>query len=114
MVFDQKVSKLRIAAGNLDADDPLWDLKLSYGDGIAGRAYKMNTARLFIKAKSKQNRIPFYYTDGKNPPTDTGDEIKEEVVISFPLSHPDESDVTLGILNISSRRQDSRLVALTD
>ena len=115
MVFDEKTSKLRIAAGNLAADDPLWDMQLSYGDGIAGRAYKMNSTRLFIKAVSKLEKIPFYYTDGTGgAPTDTGDEIMEEVIISLPLSPPDVPDVTFGVLNISSTKQDSKLVNLTD
>jgi 3',5'-cyclic AMP phosphodiesterase CpdA len=115
MVFDRALGKLRIAAGNYKADDdPRWGVQLSYGDGIAGRALKMNTTRLFIKAKAQQNGLPFYYADGTDKaPTDTGDEIREEALISLPLSHPDESHATFGIINISSDRQDSRLVNLT-
>jgi 3',5'-cyclic AMP phosphodiesterase CpdA len=115
MVFDPKLNKLRVAAGNFKENDPRWNVELAYGDGIAGRAYKMNSARLFVKAKSKQNGIPFYYTDGTgDAPSDTGDEIMEEALISLPLSHPDEALATFGILNISSHRRDSRLVNLTD
>jgi 3',5'-cyclic AMP phosphodiesterase CpdA len=115
MVFDRNRCKLRIAAANLDEADQQWKTELAYGDGIAGRAFKMNTVRLFIKAKSKQNRIPFYYADGTgNAPSDNGDEIKEEALISLPLSHPDEPQTTFAVLNISSRKRNSKLVDLTD
>jgi hypothetical protein len=115
MVFDKKTCKLRIAAGNLDTDDPLWTVQLCYGDGIAGRSYKMNSPRLFIKEKSKQFENPFYYTDGTgNAPTDTGEEITEEVILAVPLSPPALPHVTFAVLNLSSRRKDSGLLGLTD
>jgi 3',5'-cyclic AMP phosphodiesterase CpdA len=115
MVFDPALRKLRVAAANFEHDDPRWGVQLSYGDGIAGRALKVNTVRLFIKARSKESWIPFYYTDGKdNAPTDTGAEIREEALISFPLSHPDIPASMFGILSLSSERPDSGLVNLTD
>ncbi|MEZ0031273.1 3',5'-cyclic AMP phosphodiesterase CpdA [Bradyrhizobium japonicum] len=114
MAFDRSLGKLRIAAANFADSDLRWKTQLSYGDGLAGRAFKMNSARLFIKAESIRNRIPFYCTDGESTPTDTGGEIEEEALISLPLSHPDMPKSTFGILNLSSRRLDSRLVTLTD
>jgi hypothetical protein len=75
----------------------------------------MNSTRLFIKAESKQNKIPFYYTDGTgNAPTDTGNEIREEVIISLPISPPDLANATFAVMNISSTKQDSKLLNLTD
>jgi hypothetical protein len=47
------------------------------------------------------------------PPTDNGDEIKEQALISLPLSHPEQPETVFGVLNISSRRESSRLVDLT-
>jgi 3',5'-cyclic AMP phosphodiesterase CpdA len=114
MVFDQKTKKLRVVVANYPAGDSRWDAELSYGDGIAGRAYKMNTVRLFVKKKAIIDGTPFYYVEGTGkPPTDNGDEIKEQALISLPLSHPEQPETVFGVLNISSRRESSRLVDLT-
>jgi len=115
MAFDPQDKKLRVAAANFHPDDPQWDHTLDYGDGIAGRAYKMNRVRLFVKARTVANDTPFYYvlTSGEAL-SDSGSEIPVEALLSLPLSHPDQPEKVFGILNISSSQASSNLVDITE
>jgi hypothetical protein len=115
MVFDPDIRKLRVAAANVNREDKRWSLLLAYGDGLAGRAYKMNRFSLFVKARAVANKTPFYHiplTGG--PVSDDGKEIAEAAILSFPISHPSQPDTILGILNVSSDLSSSRLVDITE
>jgi hypothetical protein len=114
MAFDEKEGKLLVAAANLADHDPQWGLELEYGDGIAGRAYKMNQVRLFSKALAIQNKTPFYYVPvGGGPISGDGQEVHAEAILSLPLSHPNQPEAVFGILNFGSRNKSSRLVDIT-
>jgi hypothetical protein len=110
MVYDKKDRLLKVAAANFDQKDERWGLQLGYGDGIAGRAFKMNKLRLFVKALAIQNRTPYYYVrlDGK-PILDSSD-VEDEIVIALPLRHPEEPRAVYGILNMSSKKPSSKLL----
>jgi len=115
MAYDQDQKVLRVVGASYDGDEHRWGLKLNYGDGIAGRAYKMNKGRVFIKQRAIAARTPFYYaTDGDQAISDDGHEITHEVLISLPLFTSENSESLLGILNLSSKFAASKLADLNE
>lgn len=113
MVFESKERVLRIVAANFQLDDPRIKFKLNYGDGIAGRAYKMNKGRMFVKRLASQKHTPFYYypLDGKPCLLE---HIKDEVLISIPIRHPENAEAVYAILNIGSRKASTKLLNLKE
>lgn len=85
-----------------------WNLK--YGDGIAGRAFKMQRARLFIKAKAAQEGTPYYYLLPSGRPISQPEDIPVEALVALPLSHPADRSMVYGVLSLGSTRPSSRLV----
>jgi hypothetical protein len=115
MVFDHTDKKLRVAAASYPSTDPRWKHAIDYGDGIAGRAYKMNRVSLFVKARARVHQTPFFYALATGQPiSESGDEIPDEALLSLPLSYPMDSYAIFGILNISSRQASSSLVNITE
>jgi Calcineurin-like phosphoesterase len=115
MAYDTDQNVLRLVGASDDGDDQRWDFKLNYGDGIAGRAYKMNKGRVFTKRKAIAAMTPFYYVaDGDQPISDDGHEITYEVLISLPLFTSESSEVLIGILNLSSKSAASKLADLNE
>src|SRR5579875_195941 len=115
MAYDAKARELRIVAATFVADDPRWRLRLKYGAGIAGRAFKSRRSRLFIKQRALLESAPFYFVpiDG-GVVSESGSEISDEVILSLPLSHPDEPDAVYAVLSIGSKRRASKLMELTE
>jgi hypothetical protein len=115
MMAPDRKEKLHVVASNLPLDNPAWDVVLDYGDGIAGRAYKMNRVSLFIKARARESGTPFYYMlPSGDPVSETGDEIPVEALLSMPLSHPDQPEAIFAILNIASNQVSSRLLDISE
>lgn len=114
MVYDQAERALRVVAGSFDAADPRWQWRLRYGNGIAGRAFKTNRARLFVKERAFRLGTPLYYVPVSGRPVRDAADIPEAVILALPLSHPRDPRVVWGVLNVSSARADSRLVELTE
>lgn len=108
MAYDKHERVLRIVAASFPMTSEMRDFRLKYGDGIAGRAYKMNAGRLFIKRLAKGSDGPAYYypTDGKPYKLD---DVEDQVIMSVPLRHPDDKTLIYGILNISSKMASSKL-----
>jgi hypothetical protein len=107
MVFDDDTCQLRVAAANFPDHDPGWGLHIDYGDGIAGRAYKMNLPRLFSRSRARMKGEELLYAawPGSQP---------EEAVLSTPLAHPRQPGALFAILNIGSQRPGSGLVDLNE
>ncbi|MGH7963860.1 MAG: hypothetical protein ACRERD_18890, partial [Candidatus Binatia bacterium] len=110
MVYDESEHLLKTCAGNFPAQDPRWTWTFSYGDGIAGRAHKMNKARVFVKEYAVRTRTPYYYYPPWEKPVVNPWEIEEEALVAIPLNHPQHPDEVYAILNVGSRRPGSKLV----
>lgn len=108
MAYDKDDRVLKIVAANSDLDDNTRAFKLKYGDGIAGRAYKMNKGRLFIRKSAIEKKTPNYFYPADGKPCELR-QIKEKVIISLPLRHPGNEDLIYGVLNLSSKNVGSRL-----
>jgi hypothetical protein len=112
MVYDRSVNLLRVVLGNFPNDSKGWSLRLAYGNGIAGRAFKMNKIRLFVKAEAEQTGTPYYYypVEGK-----TGkDAFPDEVVLAIPLTPSGKPEAVYAVLACSSRTPSSKLVDLDE
>jgi hypothetical protein len=115
MAYQEEGRLLRVVAGSFAKHDPRWSLKIPYGDGIAGRAYKNNFPRVFIKQLAIRNRTPFYYLPLDDVPlSPDGREVTEEVVVSMPLYYPGNREDVFAVLSLSSKNAGSNLVDLTE
>jgi hypothetical protein len=115
MVFDPASKKFVVVAANFPADDERWDVKLDYGDGIAGRTYKMNRVTLFKKPAALKNKTPFYYVPAGGEAVEAdGSNVPVEVLLSLPLWHPKQPGSIFGVLNIESRDPSSKLLDIQD
>lgn len=108
MAYDKTERVLKIVAANFPLDPPVRDFKLRYGNGIAGRAYKMNKGRMFLKEAAIRKETPSYYYPLDGKPYKLED-IDEAVIISIPLRHPKNKELVYAILNLSSKDPSSRL-----
>ncbi len=115
MAYEGESRLLRVVAGSFAKDDARWRLKIPYGDGIAGRAYKNNFPRVFIKQLAIRNGTPFYYLPLEDVPlSPDGREVTEEVVVSMPLYCPGNREDVFAVLSVSSKNAGSNLVDLTE
>lgn len=108
MAYDAPEYVLRIVAANFPLSPEMLEFRLKYGDGIAGRAYKMNKGRMFVKRLAIENQTPSYYYPIDGQPYDLKN-IDEEVIISLPLRHPDNEQRVFAVLSLSSKKASSRL-----
>jgi hypothetical protein len=109
MAYDQSERALRIVAASFALDEELKNFRLLYGDGIGGRAYKMNKGRMFIKRLAVANQTPSYFYPIDGVPYSLKDKDVDEVIISLPLRLPRNDQLSYAVLNISSRDRSSRL-----
>jgi hypothetical protein len=115
MAYDKSDRFLHIVAASLQPDDARWGLKVPYGDGIAGRVYKNNSARVFVKQEAIRNNTPFYCLGvDQTPVSDDGHEVKEEVIVSMPLHYHGNREHIFGVLNLSSKEAGSKLADLSE
>ncbi len=113
--FDDAINALRVVAADFDPADHRWNMRLNYGDGIAGRAYKMGRGRVFVKQRAIAEGTPFYYvTADGNPVSDDGHEIPDEVVVSLPLYSSGSGSSVLAILSLNSESAGSKLADLDE
>ena len=110
MIYDPKQRHLKVVAASFEEGDERWNWNLKYGDGIAGRAFKMQRARLFIKAKAAQEGTPYYYLLPSGRPISQPEDIPVEALVALPLSHPADRSMVYGVLSLGSTRPSSRLV----
>ncbi|MEQ1795066.1 MAG: metallophosphoesterase [Nitrospira sp.] len=108
MIYDVETHYLRVVAGNYRADDPRASRSLEYGDGIAGRCLKSNSVRIFNKAEGLRSGKVLTYLPWSDFPQPSG--IPHEVLLCIPLTHPDDTNLVYGVLNIGSERADSALL----
>lgn len=110
MVYDKDEHCLKIVASNFSQYDTKWQFKLKYGNGIAGKAYKTNTPKMFIKSVDMAKPTGYYPINGK-PILDQKDRrsIDDEVIFSLPLRHRDNNEQLYAVLNISSKKANSML-----
>jgi hypothetical protein len=110
MVYDGKPDArcLRVALGNFEDGDAAWDFRLGYGDGIAGKAFKMNQGRFFVRADAERTRTPYHYYPSTGEPGPGG--IRHEVMLSVPLTPPGADDEVYAVLTVGSRRPASALL----
>jgi len=110
MVYDKNEHCLKIVASNFPQGDNKWQFKLKYGNGIAGKAYKTNTPKMFIKSVDMAKPTGYYPING-NPILDQKDRrsIDDEVIFSLPLRHHGNNEQLYAVLNISSKKANSKL-----
>ncbi len=115
MAYDENSRELQVVAASFPIGEPRWKLRLKHGAGIAGRAFKRRRTRLFVKQRALLEGAPFYFVplDG-GLVSAKGSEIADEVILSVPLSHPEEPDAVYAILSLSSRQRASKLMDLTE
>jgi hypothetical protein len=115
MAYDENARELQIVAATFPIEDVRWSLRLRYGEGISGRAYKRRMTRLLVKQRAVLENAPFYFVPlDRGMVSPKGTEISDEVILSFPLTHSDESSAVYAVLSLSSRQRSSRLVNLTE
>ncbi len=105
--YDPAEERLRFVLGNFPPVLPAWRARLAYGDGIAGRAYKANRARWFVKARAEQTGTPYYYFPSSGHVG--GEGIEDEVLCAVPLTLRADPEELYGVLSVSSKRAASRL-----
>lgn len=100
MGFDSRQHLVALAAV-VDANDRPrsveWKLRLKFGEGIAGRAFKANELRIY-DAQDEHRHKPDYYTR-------SDDSIKHEVLAAFPIYPPSPAAkrfAPYGVLSIGS------------
>ena len=113
MAYDKNERLLRIVAANFALDESMREFKLRYGDGIAGRAYKMNAGRAFLKRPAVEHDLPSYYFPVDGKPYRLKD-VTDQVIISIPLRHPNQKSVVYGVLSLSSKKLWSMLLDLVE
>lgn len=115
MVYDARERELKVVAGTLVGTDPRWKLRLKYGSGIAGLAYKRASPVLWVKERVRSAKLPFRYVPIAQAEGSTrAEDIEDEVVLSMPLTHPEEPHEVYAILSISSRQASSNLLQLKE
>jgi predicted MPP superfamily phosphohydrolase len=112
MVYDDNLRKLRPVAGVMPSE--YWDFRLHEGEGVAGRAHKLNSALLYIHDMVKDDED--WYISPPNNLT------AHEVVFAVPLRYPipvgrrigpNEGSV-IGVLCIGTTSPGSGLLRLYD
>jgi 3',5'-cyclic AMP phosphodiesterase CpdA len=106
MIFNEVDRKLRTVGSlvmNLDEagvtvqhpEQPISsNSHFDYGDGIAGRAFKANENRFFVKPVETRKEPDYYrHIQGKTP---------HEVLLSMPVRNPKDPEYIYGVLNIAS------------
>lgn len=111
MYFDGNHTLLTLAAavdesGNAKTVD-YSGVALRYGDGIAGRSFKTNQIRVYVKDDEDSDE-PTYYTPLPGVPS-------HQVLVAFPIQAPDPEGrawAPYGVLNLGSTRADCPLKLL--
>jgi len=104
MVSDERASKLRHVAGIMSQE--YWDWSLYEGEGVAGRAYKLNSALLYVRSRVLPEKDWYIAPPGSASP--------HEVVFSVPLRYPSdrEDGWVVGVLTVASTSTASSLLRL--
>jgi len=99
---------LEIIADNLNRAG-IRGFKFPVGEGVAGRAYKLNGARTYLRRTGKKRLVKedFIYLS-------FGNSNDHSIIYSVPLRHPKYPDILVGVLSIGSRNNISRLMPTKD
>jgi 3',5'-cyclic AMP phosphodiesterase CpdA len=84
----------------------LRNFKFNVGEGVAGRAYKLNGPRAYTRRP--QERRPLVKEDYIYIPF--GDSNDHTVIYSVPLRHPKRRELLVGVLSVGSRSRLSYLI----
>jgi hypothetical protein len=105
-VYDENMNRIRRVAGTLPSPYSTWQLR--EGQGVSGRAHKLNEAVLYVH--SKVNRDTDWYI---GPPDSV---VQPQVVLSVPIRYPIErrDGWIIGVLSVSSTSLASGLLRLYD
>ena len=108
MVFDPQIKRLRFVAGELRKDT--WGYQLYEGQGIAGRAHKIDRTLICVPSRVNPN------TDfmAQPPPKGSMPEIIICIPIRYPLSTPEGVGATVAVLAIATYYSASNLLKLAD
>lgn len=108
MVFDEEIKKLTPIVGLFPKN--YWEWNFYEGQGLGGRAHKLNRAQLYVKSKTKLEQN--YYA---SPPSALP---HHQALLSIPMlfpldgTIPDENKIVLGVLSIGSHDSCSLLCQL--
>jgi len=105
-VYDESMNRIRRVVGTLQSPYRTWQLR--EGQGVSGRAHKLNEAVLYVH--SKVNRDTDWYI---GPPDSV---VQPQVVLSVPIRYPIErkDGWIIGVLSVSSTSLASGLLRLYD
>ena len=108
LVFDEVTKRLRFVVINFAHPDTLFDAGFVSGEGCAGFAFE-KTRTVFYHPQADQSH---YFIQPKEWPDPRSKLIDQACMISVPWVHqdPDGHRVTVGTLNLGSRRPDSELL----
>jgi hypothetical protein len=101
--------QLEIVAYNLNREG-IKGLKFPAGEGVAGRAYKLNGLRVYLRRTEEPKRLSkddFIYIS-------FGASSDHSVIYSVPLQHPKRPNLLVGVLTIGSRDPTSKLLPTSD
>jgi predicted MPP superfamily phosphohydrolase len=112
MVYDDKLRKLRPVAGVMPAE--YWAFRFHDGEGVAGRAHKLNSAHLYVRDMVKDD-IDWYIS----PPTNIA---AHEVLFAVPIRYPIPPDrmvdtvngLVIGVFCVGTTSAGSGLLRLYD
>jgi hypothetical protein len=97
--------QLQIVAQSPDREG-LRNFKFNVGEGVAGRAYKLNGPRAYMRRP--QERRPLVKADNIYIPF--GDSNDHTIIHSVPLRHPKRRELLVGVLSVGSRSRLSYLI----
>ncbi|MGB9180234.1 MAG: metallophosphoesterase [Pyrinomonadaceae bacterium] len=105
---DEDRPLLEIIAYNLDREG-IKSFKFPVGEGVAGRAYKLNGVRTYLRRTGPKRLVKedFIYIP-------FGESNDHSVIYSVPLRHPKNRDLLIGVLTVGSRSSISRLIPTED
>ena len=102
MLFDSQRSKMVVVCAadvESERDYSKWldksHVELNYGEGIAGKAFKTNAYRLYVRIPPGERKAPDYYRELSGGP-------RHAVLLSMPLQNPDDKEYVYAVLNFGS------------
>jgi len=102
---------LEIIAYNLNLEG-IKNFRFPVGEGVAGRAYKLNSVRTYIRRSGSRRYYDLVKEDFIYVPFIKSND--HWVLYSIPLRHPRRPDLLVGVLTVGSRKNISRLIPISN
>ncbi len=104
LVEEGKIPEIAVIAANVPDESPIRNYRITFGDGTAGRAWKLNKLQRYLKREERAD-------DEKGTPyVPIFEGYHHEVLYSVPLRHPGEQRLVFGVLNVGSVEAGSALI----